>query len=181
MLKGGPDRTTVPRTCSTVLPLQHILKTEPQSPEQVLQLYPLQHILKTGPQSPEHVLPPSSTCWRLPTTDRTTVQRACSTVTPPLAYAEDRTTVPRPQSLEHVLQFCPLQHVLKTGPQSPEQVLQFCPLQHILKTGLDRTAVPRTCSTVLHPLQKSNNAAVAPWSHAARTRTSDLSITSPAL
>ena len=76
---------------------------------------------------------------------------------------------------------CPCQ----TGPRSPEHVLQFCPLfredrqdhspQSMFYSSApssektDRTTVNRARSTVLPPLQRSKNTAVAPWSNAART------------
>ena len=73
----------------------------------------------------------------------------------------------------------------QTGPQSRGRVLQLCPLfrearqdhspQGVFYSSArssekpDRTTVPRARSTVLLPLQRSQKAAVAPWSNAART------------
>ena len=94
------DRTTVPRTRSTVLPPLQRSKTGPQSPEHVLQFCPLCREARQdhSPQNTFYSSAPSSEKQ-----DRTTVPRERSTVLPPLQR-------------------------IKTGPQSPENVLQFCPL-----------------------------------------------------
>ena len=116
-----PDRTTVPRACSTILSLLQRSKTGPQSAEHVLQFCPLFRVAsKTVLQSSEHILQfcplfrkarqdhgPQSMYYSSAASsekqDSTTILRTCSTVLPLLQRS-------------------------KTGPQSPEHVLQFCPL-----------------------------------------------------
>ena len=130
------DRTTVPTACSTVLPPLQRSKTGPQSSQHVLQLSLLFREARQdhGPHSMFYSSASSSEKQ-----DRTTVPTTCSTVLPS-SKKQDRTTVPTACST-----------VL---PSSKKH---------------DRTTAPTACSTVLPPLQRSQKAAVAPWSNTART------------
>ena len=89
-----------------------------------------------------------------------TIPRAGSTVLPPLQ--RNRTW---PQSPEQVLQFCPL--FRETGHGHSPQSMFYSSAPSAEKP--DMTTIPRPCSTVLPPLQRNKNAAVAPWSNAERT------------
>ena len=62
---------------------------------------------------------------------------------------------------------CPCQK----GPQSPEYVLQLCPLYSSAPSSekQNRTSVLRVGPTVLSPLQRSTNTAVAPRNNTATT------------
>ena len=130
------DRTTVPTACSTVLPPLQRSKTGPRSPQHVLQFCLLFREARQdhSPHSMFYSSPSSSEKQ-----DRTTVPTTCSTVLPS-SKKQDRTTVPTACST-----------VL---PSSKKH---------------DRTTAPTACSTVLPPLQRSQKAAVAPWSNTART------------
>ena len=102
------NRTTVQRTCFTVIPRLAHAEDRTTVPR---------------PQSRDHS--PKTTVPRPQSRDRdhspkTTVPRPQSRDHSP------KTTVPRPQSPEHVLQFCPLQHILKTTRQDHSPQNMFC-------------------------------------------------------
>ena len=181
----NPDRTTVPRACSTGLP--PFRESRQDHSPMFYRSASLQRI-KTGPQS--HVL---QVCLPSENPDRTTVPRACSTGLPPFRESRqdhspmfyrsaslqriqtgpqshvlqvclpsenpDRTTVPcstglppfRESRQDHSPMFyrsASLQRI-QTGPQS--HVLQVC----LPSENQDRTTVPRACSTVLPPFRES--------------------------
>ena len=92
--------------------------------------------------------------------DGTTVPRTCSAVLPPLKRRQTG-----PQSPEHVLQSCLLFREDRQDHSPQSMFYSSAPSSE--KT--DRTTVNRARSTVLPPLQRSKNTAVAPWSNAART------------
>ena len=128
------DRTTVPRTCSTVLPPLQRIKTGPQSPEHVLQFCPLfrESRHNHSPRSTFYSSAPSSE-----NQDRTTVPRARSTVLPP--HQRIKTG---PQSPEHVLQFSPLFRESRQD-NSPQSTFYSSALS---SENQDRTTVPRARS-----------------------------------
>ena len=149
--RSGQDKATVPRTCSTVMPLLQRIKTGPQSPGNVPRFCPL---FRESRQD----LSPQNTFFRCALSsenqDRTTVPRACSTVMPPLQRSKTG-----PQSPEHVPQFCPLfSEAGKTRPHYPERVLQLCPL--FREARQDHS--PRVRSTVMPPLQRSKTGPLCP-------------------
>ena len=152
-----PDRTTVPRAGSTVLPPLQRSQTGPQSPEQVLQFCPLfrEAIQDHSPQSRFYSSAPSSE-----KPDRTTVPRACSTLLPPLQRIKTRS-----QSVKHIAQFCPFFREARQAHRPQSRLYTSAPSSE----NQDRTTVPKTRSTVLSPLQRNQKAAVAAWSNAART------------
>ena len=137
-----PDRTTVPRACSTAMPPLQTTKTGPQSPEHVLQFFPLfrearqDHSpqsmfyrvlsplqrIKTRPQFPEHVL--QSSVPSSENQNKTTVTRACST------------------------EFCPLFREARQDHSHQSMFYSYFPSSE--KQG--RTTVPRACSTEFCPL-----------------------------
>ena len=86
-----PDRNTVPRPCSTVLPPLQRSKTGPQSPQHVLQFCSLVREARQdhSPQSTFYSSAPSSEKQ-----DRTTVPRACSTDMPPLQRSKTAAVAP---------------------------------------------------------------------------------------
>ena len=135
-----PDRTTVPRACTTGLPPLQRSKTGPQSPEHVLQVCPLFREARQyyNPQSMFYSSAPS-----LEKQGRTTFPRACTTGLPPLQRSE---TVL--QSSEHVLQFCP--PCRKARQDHSPQSMYYSSAPSSEKQ--DSTTIPRACTTVLPPL-----------------------------
>ena len=94
-----PDRTTVPRACSTILSLLQRSKTGPQSAEHVLQFCPLFRVAsKTVLQSSEHIL---QFCPLFRKARQDHSHQSMSYSSAPSSEKPDR-----PQSPEHVLQLC---------------------------------------------------------------------------
>ena len=123
-----PDRNTVPRACSIVLPPLQRSNTGPHSPGHVLQFCPLFREARqdhspqgmfyslsplqrsqTGPQFPGHVLQSSPSSEK---PDWTTVPRACSTALPPLQRSQKAAVAPW-RTLQEQL-WDNTEHLLKT-------------------------------------------------------------------
>ena len=128
---GKPDRTTVPRACSTLLPPLQRIETRSQSVKHVLQFC---RLFREARQDHSPMFYSSASSSEKP--DRTTVP--CSTVLPPLQRSQTG-----PQS--HVLQFCRLFREARQD-HSP---MFYSSAASSEKPG--RTTVPRARSTVMSP------------------------------